>query len=146
MSLSMPTLFGRATALFKEHSSLRRSLGRLRELAGGRASGDREPAALIEHFMGELHSHFIAEEDDGSFGTLAESCPELAVAVAELRAEHLEMMGILEHLRALALQSGASSDLARGIERLLEQFDAHERRESALMQSFLTSDQNPYVE
>ena len=144
MEASMPTLFGRATAIFGEHAQLHGSVDELRArcvaLRAGRSTTELEMRSALEHFLRRLRRHFAREESDGYFGTVIASLPDRDVDIAWLQAEHAEMIeSLLELTRACDAADGAR--LARGLEGLLDAFESHERRETELIQTFLLSDQ-----
>jgi hypothetical protein len=135
-----PAIFGRGTAIFKEHADLRPMVARLRKHAT-QLVFDREPAegafeALLDGFFDQLLAHFEAEEDPGYFGTFVEDCPELAVDVDRLMTDHEAMVDAVERLRAPAPQRSAP-EVALGLLNLLDLFEEHERRESLVVRSFL---------
>jgi hypothetical protein len=137
-----PTLFGRGTAIFKEHEDLRPMVARLRTHASELAL-DREPTesafgALLNGFFDQLLLHFAAEEDPGYFGTFVADCPELTADVDRLMTDHEAMVDAIERLRALPSQRSAR-EIALGLLALLEVFEEHERRESQLVRSFLSA-------
>ena len=143
MEASMPTLFGRATAIFGEHAQLHGSVDELRArcvaLRGGRSTTELDMRSALEHFLRRLRRHFAREESDGYFGTVMASLPDRGVDIAWLQAEHGEMIeSLLELLRVCEVGDGPR--LARGLEGLIDAFERHERRETELIQSFLLSD------
>lgn len=143
MEASMPTLFGRATAIFGEHAQLHGSVDELRArcvaLRAGRSTTELDMRGSLEHFLRRLRRHFAREESDGYFGTVIASLPDTQVDVAWLQAEHAEMIeSLLELIRIC--EAGEATRLARGLELLLDVFEGHERRETELIQGFLLSD------
>lgn len=141
MSASMPTLFGRATAIYKDHANLRETVGYLREfcikLLDSDSSTQPDPSSAINYFLHQLRVHFAAEEDPGYFDTLVVSHPVLSDEVKALRADHVRILETAESLRVLALHDTDSLVLARDLSRLLDHFEAHERRETRTLHEFL---------
>jgi hemerythrin len=139
---SIPTLFGRGTAIFKEHDDLRPMIARLRVhatgLALGRTSSELDVETLLDRFFDQLLAHFAAEENEGYFGTLVADYPDLSVHVERLMLEHEEMVDAVERLRALAEQPARTRDLGIGLLELLGQFEGHEQEESILMRTFIS--------
>jgi hemerythrin len=139
---SIPTLFGRGTAIFKEHEDLRPTIARLREhatgLALGRKSSELDVETLLDRFFDQLLAHFAAEENEGYFGTVVEDYPALSVQVERLMAEHEEMVDAVERLRVLAEQPARTRDLGLGLLELFGQFEGHEQEESILMRTFMS--------
>jgi hemerythrin-like domain-containing protein len=145
----MPTLFGRATAIYGEHAELHGSVNELRALCvalkGGRPTTKLDARSALEHFLRRLRRHFAREESDGYFGTVVASVPDLNVDIAWLQAEHGEIIEtMLELLRMCEYADGQR--LAGALERTLEAFEAHERRETELIQHFLQSDKAAVAE
>jgi len=138
----MPTLFGRGTAVFKEHADLRPLVFRLKkhaaDLAIGRQSDESEVESALAEFFNQLLAHFAAEEDEGYFGTFIEDHPTLSIKVERLLAEHEEMVDVIERLKMLSRRGGCSRDLGIGLTTLLERFEKHERDENSLMRTFLS--------
>jgi len=139
---TLPTFFGRGTAIMKEHADLRPLVARLREhaadLALGRRSENPDVESLLDEFFDGLLSHFAAEENEGYFGTFIDDHPELSVHVERLMAEHEEMVDAVERLRILGERGRRSSDLGLGLLSLLARFEGHEHEENALMRAFLS--------
>jgi hypothetical protein len=141
LEATIPTLFGRGTAVFKEHADLRPMVARLRkhatELALGRRPSEPDIEALLDDFFDQLLAHFAAEENDGYFGTMIGDYPDLSVRVERLMAEHEEMVDSIERLRAVGKRAAAGRDLGLGLLELLGQFQGHEEEENLLMRTFL---------
>lgn len=139
---TLPTLFGRATAIIQEHADLRPIVAELRkhatELALGRLREDIALESLLDEFFDELLAHFAAEENEGYFGTFIEDYPELSVHVERLMAEHEDMVDAVERLRALSEDARRSADLGLALLSLLARFEGHEHEENALMRAFLS--------
>jgi hemerythrin len=139
---SIPTLFGRGTAILKEHDDLRPLIAGLRQhatrLALGLTPSELDVETLLDRFFDQLLAHFAAEENEGYFGTFVEDYPDLSVQVERLMAEHEEMVDAVERLRVLAEQPGRTRDLGLGLLELLAQFEGHEQEESILMRTFIS--------
>ena len=141
---SLPTLFGRFTAVSGEHQRLSTTLGQLSEMCRALDKGNSElapdshPLDLLSGLYVTLERHFASEEAEGYFGAVAAERPALLLCIADLRAEHTAM------LEATAALGVISTDPARWLElsaptlRLIERLRAHEQAESALLQDFFT--------
>ena len=143
MQAPMPTLFGRATAIYGEHAELHGSVSELRAccvaLKGGRTTTELDMRSALEHFLRRLRRHFAREESDGYFGTVIASLPDRNVDIAWLQAEHGEIIETMLELIRMC-EYGDGQRLAGALERTIEAFEAHERRETELIQGFLQSD------
>lgn len=138
-----PSLFGRYTAVLSDHERLHRVLSKIGEMSQIVARCDDfpaelRPASLLKLLLAELKEHFRREESDQYFGTLGADSPALAVAVAELCAEHRALLQAVEGLLDLAARSGRERELAVATEGLLAWLDRHEQRESRLMREYLS--------
>jgi hypothetical protein len=143
MEASIPTLFGRATAVLGEHAELHGGVGELRKLCdalrAGQSATELGALSSLRHFLRRLRRHFAREESDGYFGTMLEAMPAMNIDVGWLQAEHAEMTATLLTLIEMC-ELGSTKSLAIGLEALIAQFEGHERRETELMQAFLRSD------
>jgi hypothetical protein len=85
MSLSIPALFGRITAVQRDHTALLESMDRLRHLQAALNELDQDPPAqplpLIQDFALPLYAHFSAEESDACFGALVSERPSMSSRV-----------------------------------------------------------------
>lgn len=137
--LTIPTLFGRATTVLGQHASLEPLLVRLAtlcdELARGVATSSPAAEQLLEKVIAQMAAHFAAEEDEGYFGTLAQSCPELESEISDLCAEHMKFLLTARWLLANVAACGEPA-FAATLACLLERFNAHERAENRLLQQF----------
>jgi hypothetical protein len=143
MTPSVPTLFGRATAVAADHAHLRTVWKKLREIiqSGGLAFHPRDDAwRLVSEFASELKEHFAAEEADGYFGALVEERPELHALVARLRREHGEMLEIIAVVLAPGESAWTAADFATEMLDLLDRFQNHERAEARMLQEFFGRD------
>lgn len=142
--MSLPTFFGRATAASTQHLHLAALLRELDAACTTLVRQETPMASGMLRLLGELElemqAHFLAEEADGYFGTLASEVPALLPTIAGLRADHTRMLEVVGELRVLAEDSTRRQDLARQSASLREQFKAHERIEAELVRSFLMRD------
>lgn len=133
-----------AEAVLEDHEKLDATVARLRKLcavlAHNQAAAESPPAALIGEFEAQLIPHFLAEQAEEFFGTLVTDKPRLLEQVQHLQAEHAEMAEALGKLLEFAETGPPGPDLALRLTRFLDQFDAHEHAENALMQEFLLLD------
>ncbi len=141
MSLPMPTLFGRATAIFDAHKTLHKTVAQLYDLCARLMSGRQVAAAELHALVGvfsvQLREHFSSEEEDDYFGTLARSSAEAGELVAVLHVEHADMRDGLDELARLVEGRASSGELAECLNALLDQFNDHEKKESRAMQQYL---------
>lgn len=134
----LPSLFGRFTAIFKDHARLGTTLRRLRALcmtleAGARPPPSERPARLLDELYADLKEHFTAEESREYFGTVLEEEPSLAPQIASLKWEHLSMLRTVERLRAAAQDEGQWPALPVPTRELVAELESHERSESVLL-------------
>lgn len=140
-SLSLPTLFGRATAVLGEHPTFDRTIHRLRELCD--VLGDEaappisERCRLMDELLSRMHAHFAAEETD-YFATLISACPSVAANVNELSREHREFMTDAQWLRAAFDRDVPITEIQPKLASFIERFIKHEQTETLLLQEFLT--------
>lgn len=142
-STTMPTFFGRATAVVADHERLRLATDRLRALGSALRdafSEELEPRALLEEFRGQIAEHFAAEESDGYFGELATELPSLNAHVGRLRTDHRRMLELTNDLLRLADDEAGYVELAGGITRLLDHLRSHEHAENLLLQEYFLRD------
>jgi hypothetical protein len=144
---SLPTLFGRYTAIVGDHQRLGVTLRRVRDMCaalesnGPGALGEFEPVRLLADLHTDLVQHFAAEEDDGYFGTVVAERPCLSSGVADLKTEHAVMLASVAGLRAIAEDKTRWSELAAPTRRLAEQLQAHEHSETVLLQEMFLRDE-----
>lgn len=145
-SISLPTMFGYATAVLGEHQRLHATLRRLRELCillGDQSvPSELEPNALLDEFREQMVDHFATEEADDYFGTLATEAPALAPRIALLEAEHWEFIETVDQLLLLSQHADRRAELVTRLTELLARFEAHERAESVLLQEFFLQDES----
>jgi hemerythrin len=144
-TFSIPTLFGRATAVLDQHATLHVLLKRLREACASSAKGSSESRTdrrrLIEEFGERLSVHFAAEEDEGYFGMMASVSPALRAKVTRLREEHTEFLALVQRLLTLAEVAPDRKEFTETLQAFLERFNAHEHAENRLMQEFFLRDE-----
>lgn len=139
----LPSLFGRFTAMQRDHEHLDGLVRRLsamcdalHERPAADPPPDLDPTRLIPEWGIELSRHFSAEEGIRYFGTLVEERPALAVAIGDLRADHTAMLEAVERLLVLARDRSRREELVSGTRELLDKFRVHERAESRLLREF----------
>jgi Hemerythrin HHE cation binding domain len=137
----MPSLFGRATAVYGEHARLLRTAKRLQracvELAEASDDARDETIRLLAEFELRLVDHFEREEADGYFGTLGADRPDLAPRITQLQSDHARIKRALSGARQLLSARDRRTDAAESLASTLRALSTHEREESALMSLFL---------
>jgi hemerythrin len=145
MSTATPTLFGRITAVQRDHSALLEMVERLRELQATLNELEHErptqPLYLIQDFAVHLYTHFSAEESDTYFGALVSERPSLNPRVENLRSDHELIVRTLASLPVRAAAGANGRELSTLLGNVLDFLHAHERRENALMQDYLLRDE-----
>jgi hypothetical protein len=142
---SMPSLFGRFTAILKEHDHLGTTLRQLKALCFALENGDRDlpqeldPRGLLTDLRTDLGRHFGAEESDDYFGTVIAEDPQLEAEIAALKAEHATMLGAVDVLVQLASDPARWTHLPGPTRLLVMQLERHEGSESKLLRSFFFS-------
>jgi hypothetical protein len=142
---SMPSLFGRFTAILKEHERLGTTLRELRALCSaledtrGDLPQQLEPRRLLTTLRADLARHFSAEESEGYFGTVLAEAPTLEAEITALKLEHATMLGAVDMLVQLAWDPGQWRHLPRPTRLLVLQLERHEGSESKLLRSFFFS-------
>lgn len=137
----LPSLFGRFTAIFKDHEHLASSLRRLRLMCAALEDGQVSlPAALAPHLLleelrADLVAHFAAEESPEYFGTVLEEEPSLAREIAALKWEHLMMLRGLDLLSELVKDSSRWLHLPAPTRELIRQLERHEGAETKLLRN-----------
>ena len=139
---SLPTMFGRATALQSDQHRLFTTFQLLHESCGamepvGRAGTRSKTVRLFEDLLAALSTHFSAEEADGYFGAIVAERPSLSRAISALKAEHAAMLTALGALSHLAASGTPSIRLVGAVQRCAHWFHAHEQRESQTVGDFL---------
>ena len=136
---SVPGLFGRFTAMVKDHEHLEATLLELKELCSALEAGQQErllelqPKRLLSALRASLLDHFGAEESGAYFGAVVAAAPQLAPEFALLKAEHAIMLGAVEPLLQLTEDPGRWSQLAALTRLLVLQLERHESAESNLL-------------
>lgn len=139
-----PSLFGRATAVLKDHIELTAEFDLLRALAThlmeGRTIAMIDTASLLEAFSEAARAHFAAEESDGYFSTLVDDCPEFTERIDRLKGEHAEMIRTMERLVELVNARTANRELGSELRQFVDRFQMHERAENTILQEFFLRD------
>lgn len=139
-ALTLPTLFGRVTALQSDHRAPFATFHQLHESCGtaGRAADTRQTSShLFDELLTALSDHFSAEEADGYFGTIVAERPSLSREVSALRAEHAAILTAMTALAHIASVGAASFKFVSAVQHGAEWFHAHEQRESQILREFL---------
>jgi hypothetical protein len=142
---SMPSLFGRFTAILKDHDHLGTTLRELKALCFALEDGrlsfspDLQPGQLLKALKTDLEQHFGAEESDDYFGTVVAEAPGLEPAIAALKSEHATMLGAVEVLVQLAADPARWSHLPGPTRLLVMQLERHEGSESKLLRNLFFS-------
>ncbi len=141
----LPSLFGRFTAIFRDHEELGGTLRRLRlmcsALEDGRASFPPEltPSLLIVSLRQTLATHFGAEETEQYFGTVVDEAPLLKPQIDELKQEHGSMLRSVQQLCELASDRTRWSHLPYPTRQLIGELERHERAESKLLRDLFAA-------
>lgn len=145
MSTATPTLFGRITAVQRDHTALLEMVAKLRGLQATLIGLDRDspaqPLHLVQDFALLLYDHFAEEESDVYFGALVSERPSLAPRVENLRSDHERIVRTLASIPVKAAAGTAGRELSTLLGEVLDFLQAHERRENLLMQDFLLRDE-----
>ena len=145
MHTQTPTLFGRITAVQRDHTTLLETIARLRDLQSTLSELDDcspiRPLHLIQDFALQLYSHFAAEEGDAYFGALISERPSLRPRVESLRADHEHIVRALAHIPVRAAGGTTGREISALLGATLDFLQAHERRENLLMQDYLLRDE-----
>jgi hypothetical protein len=135
----LPSLFGRFTAILRDHDHLAVTLRQLRALCDALEPGQRElpeplrPSQLLGALRADLTEHFASEESDAYFGVVLEEAPSLKPQIAALKWEHVSMLRTVEGLCELAEDREQWSQLSAPMRALVSRLEQHERAESALL-------------
>ncbi len=134
----LPSLFGRFTAILREHDHLRGTLGRLRvmcsELERDANPGfETSPSCVLDELRTDLAAHFAAEEGRDYFGTVVDEAPQLALQVDELKFEHAAMLARVDELIVLAADARGWQSVPAPARALIAMLERHERSESVLL-------------
>lgn len=135
----LPSLFGRFTAILRDHEHLGTTLKSLRAMCS--ALEAREPVPQSARLLGDLHAdlsgHFAAEEAESYFGTIVQECPSLAPRIGQLKHEHVDMLRQLVALGSLAEDPTRAAELSFATRQLIAELERHERAESVLIGELL---------
>jgi hypothetical protein len=142
-SSELPSLFGRFTALHRDHQHLDGLVKKLSAMCDALSERpdvapppELDPAQLIPAWGIDLSRHFAAEEGMRYYGTLVAERPALSSAIGDLRADHTTMLEAIERLLLLAPDAGRRDQLVLGTRELLDRFRTHERAENQLLREF----------
>jgi len=135
----LPSLFGRFTAILRDHEHLGTTLKELRAMCSALEAQRSVPDAsrLLQDLRADLSGHFAAEEAESYFGTIVEESPSLAPRIGELKHEHESMLVALVALGLLADDPTRANELARAARLLIAELERHERAESQLIGQLL---------
>ena len=143
MSEELPSLFGRFTALHRDHQHLDGLVKRLVAMCDALSERpdvapppELDPEKLIPEWGIDLSRHFAAEEGMRYFGTLVAEQPALSAAIGDLRADHTAMLEAIERLLQLAADEERRDELVLRTRNLLDRFRKHERAETLLLREF----------
>jgi hypothetical protein len=145
MPQPLPSLFGRFTAILRDHDHLAQTLRELRVMCAAIADGrdalpsELTPARLIGELRDDLAEHFEAEESDDYFGVVVDEEPELTSQIAALKWEHLAMLRAVDALVRLAEDRSRWPQLPSPTRDLISQLERHERAESVLLRNLFSS-------
>lgn len=140
----LPSMFGRFTAIFRDHDHLATTLRRLRLMCAALEDdphalpAELGPNLLIVELRADLAEHFAAEETDQYFGTVVDEAPALAPDIARLKSEHVTMLRAAEVLCDLARDRARWSRLPAPTRELIGQLERHEHAESKLLRSLFS--------
>lgn len=135
----LPSLFGRFSAILKDHDHLGSTLNRVRkmcavlETAGSELPPELLPAPLFQHLYANLKEHFAREESKEYFGTVIDEAPSLASRISVLEGEHQSMLATIEELSSLANDQRRWPGLPSATRELVADLERHERAESTLL-------------
>lgn len=144
---SLPSQFGRCTAISCEHGRLAQKLAELERVCGA-LEVERSAqlpllvrytaaSAVLSGLRQQLLDHFADEESDDYFGAIAREQPSLIPRIADLRAGHNLIMEVITELCAVATGTRNGKELPLGATRLSALIRAHESDERAVIQEFL---------
>ncbi|TYC02947.1 nitroreductase family deazaflavin-dependent oxidoreductase [Micromonospora sp. WP24] len=113
-------------ALIRIHDAFRRELALIRREAA--TTGPRLGAQLRVNCLAicqGLHHHHT-QEDGGMFVGLAAQHPQLAPTLERLRAEHVQVAGLVDRLQAvLGDQNVDPAEVRRQVDQLIEELERH---------------------
>jgi hypothetical protein len=141
----LPSLFGRFTAILRDHDHLGTTLRELRRMCTALEDGRENeapqlsPPQLIGQLRQELGEHFAAEERDDYFGTVVAEEPDLTPDIARLKWEHLAMLRAIDTLLDVASEPTRWRELSPPTRQLIAELERHERSESQLLSRLFRS-------
>lgn len=144
---ALPSLFGRFTAIFKDHDHLATTLRQLRRMCAALEANATDPPLelapepLLRELRTDLIQHFSAEESSAYFGTVVEEAPALAPRITALVTEHGVMLELLERLLQMASTHTRWASLPMATRKLIAQLEQHERAESRLLRELFLGDE-----
>ena len=122
--------------LEREHHSLRESLAGLRAaVSGSDPCPDGDLRIQIAVLRDKLSARFAFEERMGHMHYLSAVWPSVEARLAQLRAEHRDMLAILDSTSAGLRRGISSPDIGATVLSVLERFDRHELEERQLLRS-----------
>jgi iron-sulfur cluster repair protein YtfE (RIC family) len=135
---NLPSLFGRFTAILKDHEHLGITLKQLRAMCAALETAEEipltvSPPRLLEDLRADLSGHFAAEEAESYFGTIIEEAPPLAPRIDQLKHEHAAMLQALAALCEVAIDVTRALELSQSTRVLIAELERHERAESLLL-------------
>lgn len=135
----LPSLFGRFTAILRDHEHLGTTLKSLRAMCTALEARDAVPesARVLAELHADLSGHFAAEEAESYFGTIAQESPSLAPRIDQLKDEHVNMLNALVGLASLAVDPMRTLELSVATRQLIAELERHERAESLLLGELL---------
>jgi hypothetical protein len=140
-SRELPSLFGRFTAILKDHDHLGTTMRHLRVMCAA-LDAEQEalppelaPERLCAKLRAELSAHFGAEESLDYFGVVVDEAPSLAARIGSLKQEHTAMLCTADVLCRLAQERGDWRLLADSTRKLVGELERHERSESTLLRT-----------
>lgn len=132
-------MFGRFSAILKDHDHLGKTLKRLRkmcatlEVGEPQLSPDLFPEPLFLELHADLKGHFASEESSEYFGAVVDEAPSLAPQIAALESEHQRLLKTVEQLLSFAEDRARWPALPVPTRDLVAELERHERAESSLL-------------
>ena len=141
---SLPTLFGRVTAVFGKSCQLVTLDQRLEVLGSHLVNGSAppgegpQPESLFSEASRELSEQFAREEADGYYGVILQEQPELGASVSNLKHDHTAILRVLELLGAVSSEEPLPQELGACTRGLVSTLRAHEHGEQLLLQALFS--------
>jgi len=132
-------MFGRFSAILKDHDHLGKTLKRLRKMCATLEIGELQlspelfPEPLFDELYADLSAHFASEESSEYFGTVMDEAPSLVPQIAALESEHRRLLRTVEQLVDFAQDRARWSALPIPTRDLVVELERHERAESTLL-------------